>query len=509
MHEIAGVRASRGLFSPLLMVVGLAPLAVDAAPAPPAPAAEPPPLCSGSYADDFRALSSQAREFDRQPQAAFSYCVRNTAVYECLSYGADGAVRHDRRTAVLHGTAFAYRKQGADTLLLTNDHVAAWPAVTDAQHTVEGVPAGCKKVSETLALVDDEHDSYGRDDIPVTRVVTDPQLDVAVLKSSTDLHVMPWKIGHDAHLRERNVVEVRGFPLGAFRATNAGTVISAHDHDDYGDWDHDDFVVDALLSHGNSGSPVLAVSCATGEYELVGIYHAGYSEGSALNVVVGIDQVRDLMTTLKRTPHPHQGDPPALDASTRHLLRSAVDELGEMFFPFGTQLALLRPGQNDGLLFVLFGKDFPQSPEPALVVEDLAPGADPAFGRLGRIWVGSSKGLVARDGTTLDAEAQAEIARVLDGLRADAAATAAYQRARRADAASRQESDALRRMKRTLTRTAASRGELLQTAADLSEHFGPQGAERGLTLADLAPAHPPAAQAPVATTLKPARQGMQ
>ncbi len=492
-----------------MALAALAPAGAAASPAPPGPAAEPPPLCSGSYADDFRALSAQAREFDRQPQSAFSYCVRNTAVYECLSYGADGAVRHDRRTAVLHGTAFAYRRQGTETLLLTNDHVAAWPSVTDPQHPVDGVPAGCKKVTETLALVDDEHDSYGRDDIPVTRVVTDPQLDVAVLKSATELHVMPWKIGHDAHLRERNVVEVRGFPLGAFRATNAGTVISAHDHDDFGDWDHDDFVVDALLSHGNSGSPVLAVSCATGEYELVGIYHAGYSEGSALNVVVGIDQVRDLMTTLKRTPHPHQGDPPVLDASTRHLLRGAVDELGEMFFPFGTQLALLRPAENDGLLFVLFGKEFPQSPEPALVLEDLAPGADPAFGRLGRIWIGSSKGLVARDGATLDAEAQAQVARVLDGLRADAAAAATYQRARRADTASRQESDALRRMKRTLTRTASTRGELVQAAADLSEHFGPQAGEHGLTLADLAPAHGPAAPlaAPVATTMKPPPSG--
>ena len=44
-----------------------------------------------------------------------------------------------RRTVTLHGTAFAYRKQGGDTLLLTNDHVAAWPVVTDDQHVVDGV----------------------------------------------------------------------------------------------------------------------------------------------------------------------------------------------------------------------------------------------------------------------------------------------------------------------------------------------------------------------------------
>src|SRR5205814_156345 len=131
----------------------------------------------------------------------------------------------------------------------------------------EGVPVGCKKVSETLALVDDENDTYGRDDVALTRVVTDPQLDVAVLRARGDIPIMPWKIGRSSALTERNLVEVRGFPLGAFRATNIGKVISTHDHDEFGDWDHDDFVVDALLSAGNSGSPVLAISQATGEYE--------------------------------------------------------------------------------------------------------------------------------------------------------------------------------------------------------------------------------------------------
>ena len=105
---------------------------------------------------------------------------------------------------------------------------SAWPAVTDEQHAVDGVPAGCKRVSETLALVDDEHDSYAGDDIPLSRLVTDPELDVAVVKARGDLHVIPWKVGHSAGIRERNLVEVRGFPLGAFRATNIGKVISAH-----------------------------------------------------------------------------------------------------------------------------------------------------------------------------------------------------------------------------------------------------------------------------------------
>ena len=291
-----------------------------------------PGYCSGQYADDFGALSAAARDFDHRPEATFSYCTRSVAVYECLSYGSDGAIKRDRRKVVAHGTAFAYRKQAGETLLLTNDHVAAWPAITDVEHEVHGVPAGCKRVSDALSLVDDEEDNYAKDDIPLTRVVTDPQLDVAVIKARATLQVMPWKVGRSASIRERNLVEVRGFPLGAFRATNIGKVISAHDHDDYRDWDHDDFVVDALLSKGNSGSPVLGISCTTGEYELIGIYHAGYSEGSALNVVVGIDQIRDLMSTLKRAPHDRDESPVAVDGAARALVSSELAKGGDVFF---------------------------------------------------------------------------------------------------------------------------------------------------------------------------------
>src|ERR1043165_5597604 len=92
-----------------------------------APATTAAPYCVGGYADDLSALASQYR--DRQP-SGFSYCVRNTAVYECLSYGPDGEIRRRRRRTILHGTAFAYRQQSGDTLLLTNDHVASWPTVT-------------------------------------------------------------------------------------------------------------------------------------------------------------------------------------------------------------------------------------------------------------------------------------------------------------------------------------------------------------------------------------------
>jgi S1-C subfamily serine protease len=457
----------------------------------------PPGLYSGAYADDFSSLSPRSRTYDDHPEAVFSYCARNTAVYECLSYSADGTVRRNRERAVLHGTAFAYRRQANDTLLLTNDHVAAWPSVTDSLHTVEGVPAGCKLVSQTLALVDNEHDEYPRDDVPATLVVTDPELDIAVLRAHATLQVMPWKIGRSADLRERNVVEVRGFPLGAFRATNIGKVISAHDHDDFGDWDHDDFVVDALLSAGNSGSPVLAVSRATGEYELVGVFHAGYSQGSALNVVVGIDQVRDLMTTLKRSPRGHQDDPLVLDGAAAKL-QSALGPVKEMFFPFGGQVASIRARPDGTLLFVLFGKDFPLASDPLLVIEHAGATGASEFGAPVKVWIGSPHGLKDYAWSALAPEIQPQVTRTLDAMATDGIAYASLREAREGDSQSRQSSDRLVRLGKAFARTTASRADLVQSIGELDEKLAPPAGSDVVHFAQLLVLRPPLAVKPLA-----------
>jgi Trypsin-like peptidase domain len=307
------------------------------------------PFCTGEYADDLSALQPAARALEQQVPA-YTYCVRTIAIYECPYYGGDGALHTTRRKTVAHGTAFAYRQQDGGTLLLTNDHVATWPLATDSDHEVDEIPVGCRRVSETVKIVDGDDDDYERDDIPLTRVVTDPQLDVAVLRARTLLPVLPWRVGHSAGLQERNVVSIRGFPLGALQADNLGKVISVHDHDDFGEWDHDDFVTDALLSAGGSGSPVFAVSCKTGEFELVGIFHAAYSRGSALNVVVSIDQVRDLMTTLKRSPHPRADLVASAEEANRARLVALLRvQPGEPIFPVGPLAAkvLVKP---DGAL---------------------------------------------------------------------------------------------------------------------------------------------------------------
>jgi hypothetical protein len=460
--------------------------------------------CSGDYANDFNALSAKAQAFDEQPQAPYTFCVRTIAVYECPSYGPDGNLRKVRNRVFAHGTAFAYRQQNGETLLLTNQHVAEWPAVTDEDHPVDTVPIGCKRVSDSLKIVDNDKDDYEQDDIPLTRVVTDTQLDIAVVKAKTLLAVMPWRLGRSALVRERNVVDVRGFPLGAFKATNVGKVVSAYDHDEYKEWDHDDFVVDALLSQGNSGSPVFAISCKTGEFELVGVYHAGYSRGAALNVVIGIDQVRDLMNSLKRTTRGHADGQP-LDAATRAQLASQARGFFEPFFPFANLPAAVRVRSDGALLFEVLSPDFPFKSYAAMVLEDLPPSTPDSFGDLGRVWMGGRQGLKAYVKAELDGDTQAQVLKVLDALRRDALADFNSRIADANARSSRERFEQSARLERTVRKVASGRADLGQTVLDLAEHLAPGAAEPGSTLAEVMALPGPAPQPPPAPDALPSQ----
>jgi len=439
------------------------------------------PYCSGEYADELAALSQRARDFDQQ-QPPYTYCVRTSAVYECPTYAPDGTLHRTRRKVVAHGTAFGFRRRGVDTLLVTNEHVAEWPAVTDDDHQVPDVPGGCRRVSDSLKIVENERDAYERDDVPLARVIADPQLDIAVLRAKVPLPIMPWKIGKSSLLRERNVVAVRGFPLGVLRANNVGKVVSAYDRDQDRDWDHDDFVVDALLSPGNSGSPVFAISCRTGEFELVGVYHAGYTAGSALNLVVGVDQLRDLFATLKRSTR-LQGDGRSASVVDRDdrakLVAWARMEL-EPFFPLGSLTAAVRARPDGALIFELMGKDFPLQGRPILVLEDL-PAAGNEFGRLGRVWAGNRQGL--REAERLDAEAQAQIAKLLDDLRHNARLVASHRAAARLGMGTRERFQALVRMERNLKRATTAQEDVAQGAIDLADHLCPGTADATMGLA--------------------------
>jgi serine protease Do len=448
-----------------------------------------PAYCVGEYAQDLSAMAPKARELEGRP---YSFCVRSTAIYECLSYAADGGVRRSRRTAVAHGTAFAYRRDGADTLLLTNEHVATWPSVTDQAHSVDGIPAGCKRVSENLRVVDNEEDRYESDDVALQRVVVDPRLDAAVLRTKTALPLLPWQIGKSSALHERDVVEVRGFPLGAFQATNVGKVISALQHDDEKEWDHDDFVIDALLSSGNSGSPVLAVSCRTGELELVGVYHAGYIQGSALNVVVGIDQLRELMTTLRRSSRKEAQHVASNEDAERTTLGRAVAAAHEPFFPLGGLTASARPRSDGVLVFQVFRRDFPFRTQPLFAFEDRP--TSPA-NEEDRVWFGGSVGLKSYRRGELDADSRVLIAHATEALRSDALAFFNWRVGAERPAHSRSDFEQQARGERDLLRTVAGRRDLAASLSELAERLAPQSPEAGASVAELfAPssAHEPA-----------------
>lgn len=413
--------------------------------------------CTGRYSDDFAALSKAAVELSQKPESQFTSCVRVTATYECISYGGDGNLKRSRQEVTAHGTAFAYRRQGSETLLATNTHVIEYPPVTNEDHPVTGVPNGCKKISDRIRIVDNEKDTFESDDVPLTRVVSDAAKDLAVVKAkSTTLRVMPWAIGKSSALRERNVVDVRGFPLGAFKATNVGKVISTLDRDDYKEWDHDDFVIDALLSPGNSGSPVLAVNCATGEYELVGVYHADYARGSALNVVIHVDGLRELLLNLKKDPD--KSDPAAnLDRASRE--RVAADAATGLYFPFGSLTAAVRARSDGTLVLLVYGKDFPMDAWPVAVLEDLPPADALDFGAPGRFFVSDSRGLVERSRSELDPEGRALLERSHEQLRRLASLAAAHQQTSADAELSRQNADRHRALERAIRRVSQAARE--------------------------------------------------
>src|SRR5271154_350636 len=89
--------------------VGMAQSAGKGLPQKPLPGtASPPPskgaaYCPGEYADDFSSLLPKARELEQQV-AAYTFCIRTSATYECPSYGPDGNLKRKKRRVVAHGT---------------------------------------------------------------------------------------------------------------------------------------------------------------------------------------------------------------------------------------------------------------------------------------------------------------------------------------------------------------------------------------------------------------------
>ena len=342
-----------------------------------------PRLCTGDYAD---ALPPEiaSRSLDEEQKAQFIFAIRSIATYEHIYYGRDGKLRKQYLRAVAHGTGFGWKVLNGETYLVTNEHVASRPDVTDEDHPVEGIPPGSKKVREQLKIVKDEGDDYEPGHIPLTKVMSDPTADIAVLKSKKLLPVLPFRVGKSNELRAGNVVQVRGFPLGVFTALSSGKVVNPNAPDTEKGWMHNDFVVDALLSAGNSGSPVFAVSCRTGEPELVGVFHAGYADAAALNVVVAIDQLREELETFKVPKRDPAGLGTDLTAADRdRMIRAlAADPSHSIVIPFAGHAVRVKLVDAETLRFSILSDDYPLSVEETLAVIDRSTSG---FGTLGDV----------------------------------------------------------------------------------------------------------------------------
>jgi serine protease Do len=435
-------------------------------------------MCEGEYADTLQVESARTREIEQGPRSQYSYLVRSSAKYECPFFGPDGKLRRRRVQASELGTAFAYEASGTDTYLLTNEHVAAWPEVTDTFHRIDGVPEGCKRVEDKLRIVRDERDDFEPGQIALSRVAVDPLLDAAILKASQKLTVIPYKVGKSAGLRQGNAVEVRGFPLGVMQAVSSGKVVNPYDRDQEQGWDHVDFVIDALLAEGNSGSPVLAASCKSRDLELVGVYHAGYKGHGALNVVVGIDQLTEFMHKKKRILRAlTEGGPGAPGAADRARAKDALTAGTLPFFDFGGLFVRAESGDSGALLYHFYGRQFPLDDRRVAVVEDLP--REGAFGELGRLWVFGQSGWREWPPSALGTDEHDLLARVTDSVRLQVLHSVDYRRAL-SNASSPEE----RRHGRDLSRAIAHdlpvardmAGNLLDTVDRLSSARDPSAA---------------------------------
>jgi serine protease Do len=389
----------RALLIALLLAQAVPAAAKGKPKAAPKPAAHPahPPLCAGDYADALPPEKAAAiLDTVKEP---FVFAIRNTTTYEHVYYGRDGKLRRAYLRSVVHGTGFAYRVVNGETQLVTNEHVASQPDVTDEEHAVENVPTGAKKVREQLKIVRDETDDYEPGHVVLTKLLSDAQADIAVLKARKQLPLMPYRFGRSAALRPGNLVQVRGFPLGAFAAVNTGKVLNPLTHDTERGWNHADFMVDALLSSGNSGSPVFAVSCRTAEPELVGVYHAGYTDAAALNAVVAIDQLREELDTLKvpkRDPAALHGEITAQDRDK--LVKQLFGETTRsLTFPFGGRSVVVAMTDPQTLRFSILDDDYPLSTRESMALVDRSQNS---FGTLDSI-------VVPVDGQQTEAPAQA------------------------------------------------------------------------------------------------------
>jgi serine protease Do len=276
------------------------------------------------------------------------------------------------------------------------------------------------------------------------------------------------------------------------QAVSGGKVVNPYDRDQEQGWDHVDFVIDALLSEGNSGSPVLAASCKSRELELVGVYHAGYKGHGALNVVVGIDQLTEFMRKKRRIPRAiAEGTPGTLGVTERGRVKDGLTAGTLPMFDFGG--LIVRVEVTDGVFFYhLYGRQFPLDDRRIVVIEDLVKAA--TFGEPGRLWVLGPTGWREWPPSALGADERDLLARAVDTIRLQVLHTLDYRHAL-ANPASAEERRRGREVSRTLARDVPLARDLANSLLETADRLSSAGREAPAPAATATT--PPPAPAPL------------
>ena len=191
--------------------------------------------------------------------------------------------------------------------------------------------------------------------------------------------------------------------------------------------------------------------------------------------MVAIDQVRDLMTTLKRSPK-HADPVLALDGAARARVVDGGERDDPPFFAFGSLVASVRARADGALVFAVYPERLPAHDPPA--ARDRRPPDDVGvFGTLGSVYVGGARGLQPYVLADADADSQAMIAHTLDLLRQDALAMFDYRSTTATPGSSRATYDHNERTKRAMTRTLEAQREASQAVVELASRPLPQASD--------------------------------
>jgi hypothetical protein len=215
---------------------------------------------------------------------------------------------------------------------------------------------------------------------------------------------------------------------------------------------------------------VLALSCKTAELQLVGLYHAGYKGHSALNVVVGIDQLREFMTKKRRVPRTSSPEGnPAMSITERKRVKDSLMAGSLPLFEFGG-MHVMTEAQGDTLLYHIYGRDFPLDDRRMAVLED-RPGSA-GTGEISRLWVRSDSGLREWQVKDLGSDEKDFLVRLGEAVRFQTIRVLAYRRTLASPNAF-EERRRGRELLRTIERQSLPARELSGSLVDLVERLGP------------------------------------